>query len=301
MYTGALLSQQRYREAPPECPEGHEGGMPFGEVRTEIGTITQTDFSFTGQRSISMLSIMDYIARFYDPSIGRFVQPDSIVPSPANPQSWNRYSYVNNNPVRYMDPTGHRCVEEGFEGSCSNVELKITKKYVAESNRSDFEKDVLENLLKAGKKGRHIYEYLVLDNVQIGFHSHLYAGAYWDERNNAIYLNMDRSKASADDPFVLNLVAHEATHLEQTPTLALTKFGELEAWKEGFTVQSYFSPLKEGRPEYKIVNDLEIWDTYKFTELVHEYNENVPRGWIYNLFFDLLPDWRRGVQFSVGR
>ena len=36
---GTLISEQRYREAPPECPEGHEGGMPYGEVRVEIGTI----------------------------------------------------------------------------------------------------------------------------------------------------------------------------------------------------------------------------------------------------------------------
>ena len=81
--------------------------MPFGEVRTEVGTISQTDFGFTGQRSISMLSIMDYIARNYDPAIGRFVQPDTIVPNPANPQSWNRYSYVMNNPIMYSDPSGH--------------------------------------------------------------------------------------------------------------------------------------------------------------------------------------------------
>ena len=33
--------------------------------------------------------------------------PDSIVPDPANPQSYNRYSYVNNNPVNYTDPSGH--------------------------------------------------------------------------------------------------------------------------------------------------------------------------------------------------
>ncbi len=86
--------------------------MPFGEVRTEIGTIAQSDFAFTGQRSISMLSIMDYIARNYDPAIGRFLQPDSIVPSPANPQSWNRFSYTQNNPIKYSDPSGHLRIEE---------------------------------------------------------------------------------------------------------------------------------------------------------------------------------------------
>ena len=38
--------------------------------------------------------------------MGRFTQPDTIVPEPGNPQSLNRYSYVLNNPLRYTDPTG---------------------------------------------------------------------------------------------------------------------------------------------------------------------------------------------------
>lgn len=50
---------------------------------------------------------MDYKARFYSPYINRFLQPDSIIPNPANPQSWNRYSYTFNNPIRYVDPDGH--------------------------------------------------------------------------------------------------------------------------------------------------------------------------------------------------
>jgi pyocin large subunit-like protein len=39
------------------------------------------------------------------------------VPNPVNPQSLNRYSYVNNNPLRYTDPTGHYCVEEDADGN----------------------------------------------------------------------------------------------------------------------------------------------------------------------------------------
>jgi RHS repeat-associated protein len=41
--------------------------------------------------------------RFYDPAIGRFLQPDSIVPHTKNPQSLNRFSHVDNNPLRYTD------------------------------------------------------------------------------------------------------------------------------------------------------------------------------------------------------
>ncbi|MGH9897061.1 MAG: RHS repeat-associated core domain-containing protein, partial [bacterium] len=45
--------------------------------------------------------------RYYDPEIGRFISADTIVPDPNNPQSLNRYSYVNNNPISNIDPSGH--------------------------------------------------------------------------------------------------------------------------------------------------------------------------------------------------
>jgi hypothetical protein len=50
--------------------------------------------------------LYNYDARLYDPVIGRFISPDSIVPAPFNPQSLNRYSYVLNNPLMYTDPSG---------------------------------------------------------------------------------------------------------------------------------------------------------------------------------------------------
>ena len=43
----------------------------------------------------------------YTPYINRFLQPDSLVPGAGNPQNFNRYSYVGNNPVNFNDPSGH--------------------------------------------------------------------------------------------------------------------------------------------------------------------------------------------------
>ncbi len=53
---------------------------------------------------------MFYNARWYDSSLGRFAQADTIVP--AGVQGYDRYAYVNNNPVRYTDPSGH-CATNG--------------------------------------------------------------------------------------------------------------------------------------------------------------------------------------------
>ena len=90
--SGTVLSQQRY--------------LPFGGARLDPG-VSETDFSFTGQRGLAAAGLMDYRARFYSPRLGRFISPDSIVPGAGNPQAFNRYSYVNNNPIGYIDPSGH--------------------------------------------------------------------------------------------------------------------------------------------------------------------------------------------------
>ncbi len=48
-----------------------------------------------------------YNARWYDPALGRFIQADTLVPEPGNPQALNRFAYVYGNPVNYADPSGH--------------------------------------------------------------------------------------------------------------------------------------------------------------------------------------------------
>jgi len=44
--------------------------------------------------------------RVYEPSLGRFLSPDPLVSDPSNSQTFNRYSYVRNNPLSYTDPSG---------------------------------------------------------------------------------------------------------------------------------------------------------------------------------------------------
>jgi RHS repeat-associated protein len=104
--SGTLTSQQRY--------------LPFGGTRAIPNSpILATDFGYTGQRLLDsgMGEIMDYKARFYSPYLNRFIQPDTIIPKPANPQAFNRFSYVLNDPIRYNDPTGHM-MWEGDGGGC---------------------------------------------------------------------------------------------------------------------------------------------------------------------------------------
>ena len=71
-----------------------------------------TAYRYTGQRLDAATGLYFYNARYYDPGLGRFTQPDTIVPNPGDPQSLNRYSYAGNNPLRYTDPTGHYIFED---------------------------------------------------------------------------------------------------------------------------------------------------------------------------------------------
>src|SRR3989338_10198769 len=75
---------------------------PFGSVAYAAETNTHdTDKRFTGKTYDGTTGLHYYGARYYDPELGRFIQPDSIVPYPYDPQSFNRYSYCRNNPIIY--------------------------------------------------------------------------------------------------------------------------------------------------------------------------------------------------------
>ncbi len=78
----------------------------YGGTRYDAGG-QMTLYRYTGQRIETGTGLYDYGARWYDPAIGRFLAPDSIVPNVGSSQSLNRYAYVNGNPLKYTDPSGH--------------------------------------------------------------------------------------------------------------------------------------------------------------------------------------------------
>jgi RHS repeat-associated protein/uncharacterized repeat protein (TIGR01451 family) len=137
---------------------------PWGKVRA--GGVAQTKVNYTGQRRDDT-GLLYYHARYYDPSLARFVSPDSLTPGApssklavdfheanlaasvngdnqyvlwkgffsqwrggdrwgvGDPQVLNRYSYVQNNPVAYTDPTGHgHCAQPGCGGVVRNYSSK---------------------------------------------------------------------------------------------------------------------------------------------------------------------------------
>jgi len=79
----------------------------FGRTRfTESASAFPVSRRYTCQVLDEETGLYYYASRYYDPQLGRFIQPDDIISDLSNPQSYNRYSYVLNNPLRYTDPSG---------------------------------------------------------------------------------------------------------------------------------------------------------------------------------------------------
>jgi RHS repeat-associated protein len=111
---------------------------PYGAVRWSSGTLP-TDKTFTGQRAEGF-GLMDYKARYYSSDLGHFIQADTLIPGAGNPLAWDRYAYVQNNPLIYVDPSGHRaclnkedCEEQGI--------TPFTREVINNQNRSSVEEE----------------------------------------------------------------------------------------------------------------------------------------------------------------
>ena len=81
-------------------------------------------FKFTGKEHDAESGLDNFLARHFTSTFGRFLSPDpeSAGASPDDPQSWNAYSYVENNPLNMTDPDGlGGCDNSNAPGGCVEV------------------------------------------------------------------------------------------------------------------------------------------------------------------------------------
>jgi RHS repeat-associated protein len=133
---GEVVAEMRYK--------------PWGETRFTSGT-TPTKYQYTGQYSYGAeFGLSFYNARWVDHELGRFAQADSDVPASQGGQELDRYAFVFNNPVRYVDPSGRSpvCVLGGPSGGCL-IWAGLTGANVA-AGYEDFDDDAEANLHNYG-------------------------------------------------------------------------------------------------------------------------------------------------------
>src|SRR5262249_53282743 len=91
-----------------------------GRTATALASgVTDDARGFTGQRQ-DPTGLIYLHARYYDPAIGRFTSPDTIVPS-SRLVGLNRYAYADDNPVMNSDPSGHMNVYLDGDGALAPV------------------------------------------------------------------------------------------------------------------------------------------------------------------------------------
>src|SRR6185437_11249998 len=93
---------------------------PYGELYDQTGS----DPRFTGQLAAIATNNYDFPMREYSPRQGRWWTPDPAglaAVDPNNPQSWNRYAYVNGTPINSADPLG-LCHESFINGVATVVD-----------------------------------------------------------------------------------------------------------------------------------------------------------------------------------
>jgi RHS repeat-associated protein len=71
---------------------------------------------YTGHEMLDSLSLVHMNGRVYDPGLGRVLSADPIIQAPYMTQSYNRYTYVMNNPLALTDPSGYNWLTKGLRG-----------------------------------------------------------------------------------------------------------------------------------------------------------------------------------------
>jgi RHS repeat-associated protein len=131
---------------------------PFGaEINLTPHENPEEAMKFTGHERDLVVGdgrTLDYMhARYYSPTVGRFLSVDPIIPTAAvhAPQRWNRYAYVSNNPMRNADPTGK--LLEVRAGTCDDKTPCYSKVDTYQAVQNFVGKDAAK-YLQLGKNGQ---------------------------------------------------------------------------------------------------------------------------------------------------
>ena len=85
----------------------------FGETTEITGSSLDNQICYTGGNYDKETDLYYLNARYYDPEIGRFISQDSYRGELDDPGQWHLYAYCANNPINYVDPSGHAKVTYG--------------------------------------------------------------------------------------------------------------------------------------------------------------------------------------------
>jgi RHS repeat-associated protein len=104
---------------------------------------------FAGRHYDSETGLIDMRARQYDPKLGRFISADPLVSEPDSGQSYNRYSYALNNPLRFVDPSGLAPMDSLTRETANDPTLRVDD-YIRSGTVTTLEIERLKDKSRAG-------------------------------------------------------------------------------------------------------------------------------------------------------
>jgi RHS repeat-associated protein len=283
-YDGTVLRQLRLRQLAEQVDCG--GLLSSRGVRKAAllrgGSLADPVPRFTGKERDGETGLDYFGARYFSGAQGRFTGPDPLLNSgrPWEPQSWNRYAYALNNPLRFNNPTG---LYEWAASGCADDDKKCLKQY--QQNQDRFRQGLrsLQKARDAYKKGSR--EYNRLDSalqaygkendpngVKVGFAalSGSAEGRTIPENNLASFTVLfDPKKIAGSGTDWAITVGHEGTHvsdfrLPMSDLQLLTPFSvECRGYEtSAFVFQGLFSGHGTGELSFgKGGNRVVIWNT----------------------------------------
>ena len=202
---------------------------------------------FTGKERDSETGLDYFGARYYASNMGRFMSPDPLMASAhaSNPQTWNRYAYTLNNPLRFVDPDGMEVSSSCAKDSKCTIVVKVNVIYdktanngkgLTGSQKQQFEKDQVAKAQKdygnsnikldvsytqgsfTMDKGKVSVSGLRSDALNIVVSDGTPSGANGDSgvsRNSDIpitFININDAHSTNAFPFFTNTTDHELMH-----------------------------------------------------------------------------------------
>ncbi len=127
--TGAVLERLSYDAfGKPRNPDGTDAvGFPVS---------AQTTRGYTGHKMDAEVGLINMNARLYDPLLGRFISADVTIDAPQDMQTYNRYTYVINNPFAHTDPSGNWSWKNFWKTANDIVDVNPVKQFKKDWKRS---------------------------------------------------------------------------------------------------------------------------------------------------------------------
>ncbi|MCX7829817.1 MAG: RHS repeat-associated core domain-containing protein [Acidobacteria bacterium] len=183
---------------------------------------------FTGQEKDEMTGYDNMHFRFYASSMGRFLKPDNVIPNASNPQSWNLYSYVENNPINYIDPTGQIISLSNLTSEQQNSLIEGLKAFTGNDYSVD-EKGNLQ-LVSVGENSSATATEFLSNAISSATVYNVYSTteqSHWEEGTANVFINFntfERANYGKVDSATFNLgssLVHETWH-------AVNQWGDLD-------------------------------------------------------------------------